>query len=55
MLKIELYDNVKLKDGRLASVVEILGNGEAFIADIDIDGDYETDKIYPEQIEKVIA
>lgn len=50
---IQLYDNVMLKDGRKASIVEILGNNEAYIADIDIGGDYDTDTIYPEQIEKV--
>lgn len=52
---IKLYNKVKLKDGREASIVEILGNGEAYIADIDIGGDYDTDTIYPNQIEKVIA
>lgn len=55
MLIIKQYDNVELKDGRKASIVEILGNGEAFIADIDIGGDYDTDTIYPEQIKKVLA
>ncbi len=55
MKVIKLYDKVKMKDGREASIVEILGNGEAFIADIDIGGDYETDTIYLEQIDKVIA
>ena len=31
---IKMYDKVKLKDGREASIVEILGKNEAFIADI---------------------
>lgn len=53
-LKINLYDTIELKDGRKASIVEILGNGEAYIADIDIGGDYDTDTIYPEQILKII-
>lgn len=55
MIDIKLYDKVKLKDGRDASIVEILGEKEAFIADIDIDGDFETDTIYPEQINYIIA
>lgn len=55
MKTIKLYDKVKLKDGREASIVEILGNGEAFIADVDICGDYDTVTVYPDQIEKIIA
>lgn len=54
MMTIKQYNNVELKDGRKATIVEILGNGEAFIADIDIGGDYDTDTIYPEQIKKII-
>lgn len=54
-VKVKLYDKVRLKDGREASIVEILGEGEAYVADIDIGGDYDTDTIYPEQIAKVIA
>jgi hypothetical protein len=52
---LKMYDKVKLKDGREASIVEILGKNEAYIADIDIGGDYETDTIYPYQIEKIIS
>lgn len=55
MLIIKQYDNVELKDGKKASIVEILGDSEAFIADIDIGGDYETNTIYPEQIKKILA
>ena len=54
-MKIKLYDKVKLKDGKIASIVEILGNNEAYIADIDIGGDYDTETIYPEQIDKIIT
>lgn len=54
MTGVELYDKVELKDGRKASIVEILGDKEAFIADIEVDGDYDTDTIYPEQIKQII-
>lgn len=50
MSDVKLYDKVKLKDGRDASIVEILGEHEAYIADIDIGGDYETDTIYPDEL-----
>ena len=54
-MKIKLYDKVKLKDGRNASIVEILGDNEAYIADIDIGNDYDTETVYPEQIERIIT
>ncbi len=54
-MKVELYDNVKLKNGKNASVVEILGNYEAYIVDVEIDGDYDTITVLPEQIEEILA
>ncbi|MCC8150716.1 MAG: hypothetical protein LIO96_04475 [Lachnospiraceae bacterium] len=54
MSAIKQYDKVQLDDGREAVVAEVLGDGKAFIADIDIGGDYDTDTIYPEQIRKII-
>ena len=53
MRKIKLYDNVILKDGRKASIVEIFS--DSYVADIEIgNGDYETCFVYPEQIDKVV-
>lgn len=49
-MKVELYDKVKLTNGQIASVVEILGNYEAYIVDAEIDGDYDTITVLPEQI-----
>lgn len=51
--KIQLYDNVILVDERKASIVEILGDNEAFIVDIDVGGDYETETIGIEQIMEI--
>ena len=45
-MKVELYDNIKLKTGQNASVVEILGNHEAYIVDVDLGDDYETITVY---------
>lgn len=53
-MKVELYDNVKLTNGKNASVVEILGNNEAFIVDVEIDGDYDTITVSTEQIEEIL-
>lgn len=51
---IKLYDKVKLDTGEIAYIVEILGNGKAFVADIERDNDTDTDFIYPSQIISVI-
>lgn len=53
-MKVAQYDKILLKDGRTATVVEVLGDYEEYIADIDLDGDYDTQTISPEQIEKII-
>ena len=47
---IKLYDAVKLKDGRIARIVEIYEQGKAYEADIESDGDYITDTIYQKDI-----
>lgn len=54
-MKIEQYDRVLLKDGRTAIVVEILGGGEAFIIDVDLDKGWETIEVWKDAIEKVIT
>lgn len=52
--ELKLFDNVILKNGRKTSIVEILGKKEAFIVDVDIGGDYETETVTPEQILGII-
>ena len=53
--KINLYDRIRLTDGRTASVVEIFGEDTDFIVDIDLDGDWDTiairDKDIAERLE----
>lgn len=53
--KINLYDRIRLTDGRTASAVEIFGEGTDFIVDIDLDGDWDTiairDKDIAERLE----
>lgn len=53
-MEIRMYDRVLLKNGLEASIVEILGDGACFIADIDTEHGTETDSVYPEDIEKVL-
>lgn len=54
MKMIKQYQRVKLKTGKDAVIVEILGNGEVYIADIEIsEGDYETSTVYPKDIKSL--
>lgn len=53
-MKIKQYDRVLLADGNKASIVEIFDNGKAFLADIDKNGDTETDWVKPESVVKVL-
>ena len=51
-----IYQHVRLKNGRRATIVEILEQGRAYIADIEIDnGDYETEQIFHKDIASVFV
>lgn len=52
---IKLYDKVKLKSGEVATIVEILDNSKAFVADIEKKDGTDTEFIYAEEIEKIIG
>lgn len=53
-MKIRKYDRVLLKDGCKASIVEIFKEGKIFLADIDRNGDTDTDEVRIEDIEKIL-
>lgn len=44
------FDKVKLMNGETATIVEVLGNGKAFIVDIDKNGDWDTAFVYLDDI-----
>ena len=53
---INLYDEVKLKSGKYAVIVEILEQNKAYIADIELsEGDYTTETIFHEDIASLIV
>lgn len=53
-MKIKQYDRVKLKDGNEASIVEIFEEDKLFLADIDRNGDTDTDEVTINEIEKIL-
>lgn len=53
-MDISLYDKVKLKDGRIATIVEVYEPGKAYEADIEENEECITDTIKYEEILKLI-
>lgn len=53
-MKVKQYDRVLLKNGCEASIVEILVENKVFIADIDRNGDTDTEEVKAEEIEKIL-
>ncbi len=53
-MKIKQYDRVLLKDGNKASIVEVFEEDKLFLADIDRNGDTDTDELRVEEIKKVL-
>ena len=53
-MKIKLYDRVLLKDGHYASIVEIFGDGNLLLADIDKPDDTYTEEIRAEDILQIV-
>ena len=50
------FQNIKLKSGQTAHIVEIFNGGEAYMADIyDGDGEYTTETIKPSDIASLIV
>lgn len=53
-MQINQYDRVRLKNGRTATVVEVFGDNEWFIVDVDLDGDWETIGAFKNEIQEVL-
>lgn len=53
-MKVKRYDRVLLKDGNFASIVEVFKENELFLADIDRNGDTDTEELSIEEIQAVL-
>lgn len=53
--QIKQYDQVQLKDGHKAYIVEILEENVAYMADVERDGDTYTDFVRFADIESVVT
>ena len=55
-MKIEMFQKVRLKNGKSGHIIEIFNDGEAYMIDIATeDGEYEQETIYPKDIKSVIV
>ncbi|MDR1669652.1 MAG: hypothetical protein LBR76_06820 [Oscillospiraceae bacterium] len=55
-MKLDMFQKIRLKDGRFGHIVEIFNDGEAYMVDIQAqDGEYETETIYPKDIKSVVV
>lgn len=55
MEQIREFDEIRLKDGREASVVEVVGDQAWFVVEVGSSpADWETLDVYPDQIAEVI-
>ena len=53
--QLKQYDHVRLTDGRTATIVEIFGNHDAFLVDIDLNNDWKTIDIWPNDILELLT
>lgn len=54
-MNVKQYDKILLKDGKTATVVEVLEEGEAYLVDVDLPGpDWDTIEIRQEDINEAI-
>ncbi|MCL2421050.1 MAG: hypothetical protein FWD03_04265 [Defluviitaleaceae bacterium] len=55
-MKLEMYQRVRLKNGKTAHIIEIFNSGEAYMVDINIGGgEYSQETVYPNDIKSVVV
>jgi len=55
-LKLDMFQKIRLKNGRVGHIIEIFNDGEAYMIDIMTeDGEYEQETIYPKDIRSVVV
>jgi hypothetical protein len=55
-VKLDLYQKIRLKSGKVGHIIEIFNDGEAYMVDILMeDGEYEQETIYPKDIKSIVV
>lgn len=45
-------DRIELKNGKTATIVGVLDEGKMYVADIDLDGEWDTTFVGPDEIKR---
>ena len=54
-MKLDMFQKIRLKDGKAGHVIEIFNNGEAYMIDLQMDdGEYLQETVKPEEIKSII-
>ena len=53
-MELNQYDRICLKDGRTASIVEIFGEGEDLLVDVDLENDWDTIWIKKDDVQALL-
>jgi len=55
-MKLEMYQKIRLKNGKAGHIIEIFNDGEAYMIDIRTnDGEYEQETVKPTDIKSIIV
>jgi hypothetical protein len=55
-MALEMFQKIRLKNGKVGHIIEIFNDGEAYMVDINMgDGEYEQETISPKDILNIIV
>ena len=55
-MKLEIYQKIRLHNGKVGHVIEIFNDGEAYMIDVKLgDGEYEQETVRPQEIKSIIV
>ena len=55
-MKLDMFQKIRLKDGRVGHIIEIFNEGEAYMVDLMAgDNEYEQETVFPKDIKSLIV
>ena len=55
-MKLDMFQKIRLKDGRSGHIIEIFNDGEAYMVDLKADdGEYDQETIRPDNIKSIVV
>ena len=54
-MKLDMFQKIRLKDGRVGHIIEVFNDGEAYMVDLMADdNEYEQETVFPKDIKSFI-